>query len=360
MILVINPGSSSLNYKLFDQELNVVESKNYSGIGKKIKTHAKAVDLMFSDISKYQKEILKVGYRIVHGGDEVSGPLPVTLPTMQIIQKYFDLAPHHNPAAYDVIHSSIEKFIFSQHFAVFDTAYFVNLPDRTKFYPIDKNIAAEFGIKRFGFHGISHEYISSVVDPSQNKKVISLHLGAGCSLAAIDCGKPIDTSMGFTPFEGVPMRTRSGDIDPSIVIFLSEKIGIKKTKEMLESHCGLAGITGTLGSMLSVLYLAGEKIEDDSYIPGEDQLEKNCTKEEAELALDIYCYRIKKYIGAYAAALGGVDVIAFSGRIGFGSSVIREKVLSGLDFLNFKTEIVDPDEELAIAQKLGSGLLQDN
>lgn len=121
---------------------------------------------------------------------------------------------------------------------------------------------------------------------------------------------------------------------------------------MLENYSGLAGLTGTSGSMLSVLHIAGEKTEDDSYIPGEDALERNCTKEEAQLALDIYCYRIKKYIGAYTAVLGGVDVVAFSGRIGFGSSVIRDKILDGLSYLDFKTEIVNPDEELAIAQKL--------
>ncbi|MFA5158354.1 MAG: hypothetical protein WC451_04200 [Patescibacteria group bacterium] len=356
MILVVNPGSSSLKFKLFDQDLNIIESKNFAGIGQKIKTHAKAVDLMFDDISKYQSEIEKIGYRVVHGGDEVSAPLPVTLPTMKIIEKYAALAPHHNPAAYDVIHRAIEKVAFAQHFAVFDTAFFINLPKRTKVYPIDKLLADEFGIKRFGFHGISHEYVSNKVDAEKTKKVISIHLGAGCSLAAIDKGIPIDTSMGFTPLEGVPMRSRSGDLDPSIVLFLVEEIGLKKTRDVIENHCGLAGLTGTSGSMLSILHLADEKVEDNDYVPGLDKSEKNCSKEDAKLAIEVFCYRIKKYIGAYAASLGGVDVVAFTGQIGSGSSVIRKKILENLDYLNFETEVIEADEELAIAQKLSAGL----
>jgi acetate kinase len=131
---------------------------------------------------------------------------------------------------------------------------------------------------------------------------------------------------------------------------------LKKTRDVIENHCGLAGLTGTSGSMLSILHLADEKVEDNDYVPGLDKSEKNCSKEDAKLAIEVFCYRIKKYIGAYAASLGGVDVVAFTGQIGSGSSVIRKKILENLDYLNFETEVIEADEELAIAQKLSAGL----
>lgn len=363
MILVVNPGSLSLKYKVFNSDLEEVKSGSFSDIGGsafgrggKIRDHVSALNLMTKEIGSTLNEIEKIGYRVVHGGNEVNEVMPVTLPTMKIIEKYAPLAPHHNPPADKVIRALIEKIPMAGHFIVFDTAFFKNLPQITKIYPIDKNIAEELNIRRFGFHGISHEFAMEEVDPDHKKKIVSIHLGAGCSLAAINCGKPIDTSMGFTPAEGIPMQTRSGDLDPEIVLHIAEKIGVKKTRELVENNSGLAGLSNTSGSMLTLLTLADEKVENRDFHISLDPTAKNALREDAQLAIEIYCYRIKKYLGSYIAALGGVDIVAFTGEIGYGSSVIRGKILAGLNFLDFRVEIVKPDEELAIAKKLNQRL----
>jgi len=361
MILVVNPGSSSLKYKLFDSDLQEVRSGSFSAIGRpasgweiggKIRDHLGALNLMLKEIGKSRDEIEKIGYRVVHGGDEADEIMPVILPTMKIIEKFAPLAPHHNPPAEKVIRALIEKIPMAQHFVVFDTAFFKDLPLVAKTYPIDKKVAEELNIRRFGFHGISHQFAVNEVDPERRKKVITIHLGAGCSLAAINAGKPIDTSMGFTPAEGVPMQTRSGDLDPEIVIHIAEKIGFKRTRDLIENNSGLAGLTNTSGAMLTLLALAGEKVEDQNFHLSLDKTAKNALKEDAELAIKIFCYRVKKYLGAYIAALGGVDIVVFTGEIGYGSSVIRNKILSGLKSLDFQVKTVKPDEELAIAKKL--------
>lgn len=330
MILVINPGSSSLKYKLLDLELSEVKSGKFSaGNGK----NDKALSEILKDIGASSNEITKVGYRVVHGGDEADEIMPVTLPVMQIIEKYSELAPHHNPAAVVAIRSLIEKLPQAQHFAAFDTAFFKDLPVVAKTYAIDRAVADEYNIRRFGFHGISHSWMLEQVDSVGEKKIITIHLGAGASAAAIDGGKPIDTSMGFTPIEGLPMQTRSGDIDPEIVLFLADKIGNKKTRDMIENNSGLAGISGTSGDILELLE------RDD---------------EMSKLAIEVFCYHARKYIGAYTAALGGVDIVVFSGEIGFGSALIRNKITKDLDYLDFETKYIKPDEELAIAKKLSS------
>jgi len=330
MILVINPGSSSIKYKLFDDQLEEIKSEKFSFSGDRMD---KVIDKIVSQLSGHNDDIVKAGYRIVHGGDEAEDIMPVTLPTMKIIEKFAPLAPHHNPPAIEAIRGLIEKLPLTQHFAAFDTAFFKNLPAVSKTYPIDQKIASEYSIRRYGFHGISHGWMLEKIDPEHQKKIISIHLGAGSSISAIDNGKPIDTSMGFTPMEGLPMQFRSGDIDPEIVLFLSEKIGGKKTRDMIENHSGLSGISGTSGDMLELLERSDEM---------------------SKLAIEVLCYRTKKYIGAYAAALGGVDCVVFSGEIGFGSALIRKKITSGLDYLDFETAIIKPDEELAIAKKIVS------
>lgn len=352
MILVVNTGSSSLKFTLFDLDFNIIQSESYNNIGQKLKKYSRSTNLLLSEIKNQRENIEKVGYRVVHGGDEADEVMAVTLKTMNIIEKFAYLAPHHNPQAKIVIKLLIEAIPFAQHFAVFDTAFFKDLPPESKIYPIDKNITEELDIKRFGFHGISHEWALNQVDALHKKKVITVHLGAGSSLAAIDKGKPIDTSMGFTPIEGVPMQTRSGDIDPEIAFLLSEKYGIKVAKKIIEENSGLAGLSGTSGNMLTLLTVAGEKVEDKNFHISLDVSAKNTTKEDAQLALNIFCYRLKKYIGAYIAALGGLDILAFTGEIGYHSTVIREKILSGIDFCKFDVKVIKPDEELAIAKKL--------
>ena len=359
MILAVNSGSTSLKYKVFDQDLKEIRSGSFPGlacrqvnIGQHLHNHTQAVNAMLNELSQQKDEITKVGYRVVHGGDEVEEVMPITLPVMKIIEKYSPLAPHHNPPAEKVIRTLIEKIPYAQHFVVFDTAFFRNLPSRAKIYPINKTIAEELNIKRYGFHGISHEWAASEVDPKNCKKVVTIHLGAGSSLAAIDCGKPLDTSMGFTPMEGVPMQTRSGDLDPEIVLYLVDKYGNHHAREIIEDKSGLAGLSNTSGEMLTLLLLAGEKVEDDDFRLSLDKTTRNVSKENAQMAIEIYCYRIKKYLGAYIATLGGIDLVAFTGEIGYGSGVIRNKILSGLKFLDFQVKTIKPNEELAIAKKL--------
>jgi len=352
MILVINPGSSSLKIKIFDNNFNVVKSIDFDYLTEYGRKRESAAGEIVREVAEEQKKIEKIGYRVVHGGDEAEEIMPITLPVMNIIKKFSPLAPFHNPEVEKIIRVLIEKIPFAQHFAVFDTAFFRNLPNVSKIYPLNQQIADELGIKRYGFHGISHQWTVNQVDSDHSKKMITIHLGAGSSLAAINRGKPIDTSMGFTPVGGVAMQNRSGDLDPEIIFALINHLGQKKAKEMIEFHSGMAGMTNSSGNMLTLLAVAGEKVEDKEYHLGMDKMAKNFTKEEAALAIELFCYRVKKCLGAYIAALGGVDIVAFSGEIGFGSSVIRNKILSGLKFLNFQVEVVKPDEELAIAKKL--------
>jgi len=352
MFLIVNNGSSSLKYKLFADNFEVIASKKISGIGDKVKNFDQATNMMLSDVLAYKNTITKVGYRIVYGGSEADEIMPVTLPTIQIIDKYAPLAPLHNPSAVKVIKNLIEKLPFAQHFAAFDSAFFRKLPEVAKICPINQEIASKHNIMNYGFHGISHQFVAGEVDPEKNLKIVSIHLGAGSSLAAIQNGDPIDTSMGFTPTGGIPMQNRSGDLDPEVVLFLVEKYGLKQARNIIQNESGLAGISGTSGSMLTLLILAGEKVEDLTFQINSDKTAFRASKEDAHLAIEVFCYRIKKYIGSYIAAMGGVDIIAFSGEIGSGSEVIRKKILSGLDFFDYKLNIVKPDEELAIAKKL--------
>ncbi len=347
MYLIINPGSSSLKYKLFDKELKEVKSKSFSHIPGKIRSHEAAVDLIMKEIFAEKNQIIKIAFRVVHGGDKVLEIEPVTLPLIKTIESFSQFAPSHNPQALRVIRKVLNIIPIAEHFVAFDNAFFVDLPEVSKIYPIDFRLSEELEIRRYGFHGISHQFMMEEVDPLKEKKIITIHLGAGCSISAINCGKPIDTSMGFTPLEGLVMQTRSGDLDPGLVLFLVEKLGLRQAKELIENNSGLAGLTDSSGDMLSILKNAGEEITGEiSY-----QLEK-IHPDLAKQAIEIFCQKVKKYIGAYVAELGGVDEVIFSGEIGFGSEVIRKKITSGLSFLDFKIKTIKPDEELAIAKKL--------
>jgi acetate kinase len=330
MILILNTGSSSLKYKLFDNDYSEVASGNFKI---ESKNYSKPINKIIEQTHGQIEQIKIIGHRVVHGGNDADEIMPIDLNTMKIIEKYSALAPLHNPPAVEVIKISIEKFPRATSFAAFDTAYFKNLPEFAQIYPIDRQIAEKYSIARYGFHGFSHQAMAQEFDPDNNKKIVTMHLGAGCSASAIFSGKPIDTSMGFTPVEGLPMQTRSGDIDPEIVIYLAEKIGIKRTKNLIEYNSGLAGISGKSGDMLELLD------SGDEY---------------SKLAIEIFCYKAKKYLGAYIAALGGLDCIIFSGEIGYGSEYIRKKITSGLNFLNFKIEKLKPNEELTIAKKIGN------
>ncbi len=356
MILVINPGSSSIKYKLFD----VKSSKLYfakSGEKDKLTFNKscfeKALNELVAEIDNYHSYINYIGYRVVHSGGKLVDGVSASAELVKSITKYEELAPLHNPAAILCLNYLKSLFFQSKHLCYFDTSFFNDLPAIQSTYPLPQKIINQYSIKRFGFHGISHQYAYHLVKSKKSEKVITIHLGAGCSVAAIWHGKPVATSMGFTPLEGVMMQSRGGDIDPGLVLFLVEKIGLASTKEILNYQSGLAGIMATDGRMLDILYLAGEKIEDENYLPPKDLYRNKQNYKLAQFALESYCDSVRKYIGAYAALMTGVDRIIFTGKIGAGSSIVRKKIIKGLEFLKIKNiNVVPSDEELAIAQKI--------
>lgn len=352
MILVINPGSSSLKYKLFDASADALIADDDIVIdGMNVKNHSDASDKMLEKIGSNIDSVKKIGIRVVHGGPKYNKPTIINEDVVSEIEKYSKFAPIHNPLSLEIIDLLNKKNLENVSiFAVFDTGYFTTMPEENYSYALP-DLEDEIRIRRYGFHGISHEYVQSIADEENQKKVISLHLGAGCSISAINCGQVVKTSMGMTPMEGLIMQTRSGDLDPGIMIFLAEKFGIKEAYELINKKSGLAGLTKTDGAMLSVLYAAGEEITGANFKPDFEVDEE--MKQRAKLALGMYVNKIKEYIGAYSALMNGVDVIAFTGNIGYNSPVIRNKVIANMDYLGeIEVKTVKPDEELAIAKEV--------
>lgn len=296
MILVLNCGSQTIKYKLF---------------GKKLKLKKEGKTESFRFLKDVEENIDLVGHRVVHGGSEFVKPTVITKKVLKKLKKYNKLAPLHNPYNLLGIKKSQRAFPKARHIAVFDTEFYKTLKEKVYTYPIPGNF------RKYGFHGISHEYASK----KEKGKVISIHLGGGSSITAIKGGKPVDTSMGYTPLEGLMMMTRSGDIDPGIVV----------GKNILNKESGIKAICGET-DMRKVLKRKDKK---------------------AKLALNMYVYRIQKYIGAYYAILGGCDILVFTGAIGAGSAKIRKMIIKNLSILNkTKTKVVKPDEELSIAKKI--------
>ena len=352
MILSVNPGSSSLKFKLFRHDLVPTKEGSFD-IGKNnIKTHRDAVNEMLKKISASElADIKQICVRIVHGGDLFLGPCLVSSENLPKIEKYNDLAPLHNPSAVEVIKILHNKLSKNKLYCIFDTSFFALLPEVGSTYALPYKICEKEKIRRYGFHGISHQYVLGKVDPGHKNRLISIHLGAGCSVAAIDRGRPIDTSMGFTPTEGLVMLTRSGDLDPGLVLYMVKQFGYERAKEIIEKKSGLLGISGMKGGFLDLIVAAGEKVNDKNYLPDNTFSAENTLR--AKLALKVFVSKIKKYIGAYAALMGGVDIIAFTGKVGFNSKYLRDASLQGLKFLDVKMiDLVAPDEELAMAKEI--------
>lgn len=348
MILSINPGSSSIKYKLFDaSNKKIVSSGDFycerDGV-------SGAIVNIFSDISAYIDDIKKIAVRVVHGGERYSQPVVATKEVLNDLSQISHLAPLHNPIAIETIEQLQGKFKCPV-WAVFDTAFFSEMPMESVTYALPLSLAKQYGIRKYGFHGISHRYVSKLVDKESNKKIISIHLGAGCSISGIVNGKPIITSMGMTPDEGLVMRSRSGDLDPGIVLYLAKELGVQKAKDIIENESGLLGLTEITGDMWDVLYLAGAKLENSNETHKVEITEEG--RKKAESALKIYCNRVKHYIGAYSALIGGVDKIVFTGKIGFASSYLRDRILESTKFLAYEEVLnIEPNEELAIAQEI--------
>jgi acetate kinase len=358
-ILVLNSGSSSLKFKLFTDKLKKLKSEKIDRIGNsEVKNHQEALKIIVKKIGDEFKNISSIGHRVVHGGDKFGEIEEINHETLTGIQELSSLAPLHNPPALEVI-LALEKYRIKQ-YACFDTAFFKELPVEAKYYPLPYEYYQKKKIKKYGFHGISHKFSAQEAAKSLNKplkeiNLITVHLGAGSSITAIEKGKPIETSMGFTPNEGLMMMTRSGGIDPSIILFMLKEMNLSpdKIENILEKQSGLFGISGVSDDMKDILFVAGIKVEDKDYVmPANIKCDREHIKR-SELALKMFCRTIKKYIGGYLALLGKADALVFTGEIGFGSSILRERIAK--DF-GIKIIAIRPDEEYAIAE-LVQGIL---
>jgi len=355
-VLVLNCGSSSVKFQLIETSLKMIEEdkdiKLASGIVDKIgmtssvikydaqgqdsikKTatileHKVAIEQVLAlltdrevGVIEDKKEIDAVGHRIVHGGEKFSESAIITSEVLKGIDDCIDYAPLHNP--HNIRGYKVSKQLLPDipHVAVFDTAFHQTIPPYAYIYGLPYTLYKKYGIRRYGFHGTSHRYVSWRVPKllgvgQEDRKIITIHLGNGCSMAAVKYGESVDTSMGFTPLEGLIMGTRCGDIDPAIIltIMAKEELSLHEANTLMNKHSGLIGISGVSNDMREII----------------DEMEKG--NEKAKLALDIFCYRIKKYIGSYAAAMGGVDDIVFTGGIGENAIIVREKSCEGLEFM---------------------------
>jgi acetate kinase len=345
-IIAINAGSSSLKFQLFDMPSEKVLTKGLVeriGIGDSVFTisvngenqtevsditdHGVAVKILLSkltDLGIIQSldEIQGIGHRVVHGGEIFNDSAIITEETLKQIEDLAELAPLHNPANLVGIKAFQEVLPKVPAVAVFDTAFHQTMPEQSFLYSLPYEYYEKFGIRKYGFHGTSHKYVSEraaeiLGRPIEHLRLISCHLGNGASIAAIEGGKSIDTSMGFTPLAGVAMGTRSGNIDPALIPFIMDKTG-KSADEVLDILNKKSGILGLSG--------ISSDLRDNI------QAEKE-GNERAKMALEVFASRIHKYIGSYAARMSGVDAIIFTAGIGENSIEIRERVLKGLEFM---------------------------
>jgi len=337
MILILNCGSQSIKWKLFKENLKPEKSGHREIFHKN--NYPSVLREELSKIKKTGEKIDAVGHRVVHGGEKFRKPASITGELLKRIGEFNRFAPLHNPFNLLGIKTAMSIFPSTPQIAVFDTEFFINLPEKTKIYPLPENLRNKYGFIRFGFHGISHEYAAKeaakiIKKPFNKLRIITCHLGGGSSIAAIKGGKAIDVSMGFTPLEGMTMMTRAGSIDPGIILELAKDFSSLKLGQILNFESGLKGICG-MSDMLAVL----------------DAIKKKNKK--AKLALDIFAYSIQKYIGAYFGILGGCDLLIFTGAVGAGSSKIRRMICKNLTILkNTRVLSIKTDEELAIAQKI--------
>ncbi|WLR50217.1 acetate kinase [Bacillus tianshenii] len=345
-VLAINAGSSSLKFQLFDMPSETVLTKglveriglqdaifSISVDGEKheivtdIGDHSVAVKLLLEkllahNIIKSFDEIDGVGHRVVHGGEEFNHSVLITEEVEKKIDELSELAPLHNPANLVGVRSFKEILPNVPHVAVFDTAFHQTMPENSYLYSLPYEYYKDYGIRKYGFHGTSHKYVSQraaeiLGRPVEQLRLLSCHLGNGASIAAIDGGRSIDTSMGFTPLAGVTMGTRSGNIDPALIPFIMEKTGKSAAEviDILNKKSGMLAVSGFSSDLRDIESKAAQG------------------NERAQLALEVFANRIHKYIGSYAARMSGVDAIIFTAGVGENSDVVRARVLKGLEFM---------------------------
>lgn len=353
-ILVLNCGSSSIKYALYDMDSKTVmtsggaERVGLDGAFVKVKLangekkkvmhdipeHTEGVKFIFSlltdpeiGVIKDLKEIDAVGHRMVHGGEKFNKSVLLTEEVLKVFEECTDLAPLHNPANLKGVRAVQELMPGLPQVGVFDTAFHQTMPKEAYMYAVPYELYEKYGVRRYGFHGTSHRYVSQRVCEflgvkPEGKKIITCHIGNGASIAAVKDGKCIDTSMGLTPLEGLMMGTRSGDIDGGAITFIQKKLGLDADgmSNLLNKKSGMLGITGISSDMREI---------DAACEEG---------NERAKLAIEMYNYRIRKYIGAYAAAMDGCDIIVFTAGVGENQASMREKVCEGLSFMGVKID----------------------
>ena len=354
-ILVVNSGSSSMKYQLIDPDegqavtVGLIERIGVTGAepgrathrqdGEKfeftgeIPDHAAAIEVMKDLFDRAGRPIASsglagVGHRVVHGGSRFGDPMLIDAAVLVAIKELSVLAPLHNPANAIGIEQAMLAFPDVPQVAVFDTAFFRDLPPAAATYAIDRAVAQRYQVRRYGFHGTSHQYVAGQVAQALGRDLadlrqIVLHLGNGASVSAVDGGRAVETSMGLTPLEGLVMGTRSGDLDPGIVFHLHRTAGlsIDEIDSLLNRRSGMLGLSGVSDFRdLDALIDAGDA--------------------DAALALDVYCHRVRKYIGAYLAVLGGADVVTFTAGVGENAANVRATVLAGLEGLGL---VLDPE-----------------
>ncbi len=389
-ILVINTGSSSLKYQLIDMATESVVAKGLCdriGIDHSFLKHTKIgceavlierdlynhkvaiqevikalIDKKIGVISD-MSEIMAVGHRVVHGGEKFHASVLIDNEVMKAIEDCIELAPLHNPPNITGIEACKQIMPNTPMIAVFDTAFHQTMPKHAYLYALPYDMYEKYGVRKYGFHGTSHKYVAEraavMLDkPLDELNLVSCHLGNGASVCAIKNGKSVDTSMGFTPLAGLAMGTRSGTIDPSVIWYLmeKEKMSVVEINDYLNKKSGVLGISGISSDFRDIMSAAAEG------------------NERAKLALDIFCYRVKKYIGEYAAIVDGIDAVIFTAGIGENNGVVRKEILTGLDFMGIdvdweknkvsgvetdvstpnakvRTLVIPTNEELAIARE---------
>ncbi len=353
-ILVLNCGSSSVKYQLIDADAPktlarggverigmsgaTLSNVRYDGdeikIAGEIVDHIVAIEYILAvllsknhGVIQDRSEIHAIGHRVVHGGETFTGSVLITDDVIKLIRQNFEIAPLHNPHNLRGINACQVNLPGTPQVGVFDTAFHQQMPKKAFLYGLPYSLYSQYRIRRYGFHGMSHRYVSGraaqlLRKPVQELRLVTCHLGNGCSMAAVERGVSIDTTMGFTPLEGLLMGTRSGDLDPSVILYIMGKEGISlaEANTLLNKHSGLQGISGVSSDMREILAEMGNG------------------DRKARYAFDVFCYRVKKYIGAYAAAMGGLDAVVFTGGIGENSPDVRRECCTGLEFLGIEVD----------------------
>jgi acetate kinase len=367
-VFILNAGSSSLKYQLMNPVTKEVLAsglcerigidgvlKHEFGDDKKLKlevsmpTHKEAIELVLKTLTEGEGKVINsiddidaIGHRAVHGGEEFSGSVMVTNRVIEKMKELIPLAPLHNPANIMGMEICQELMPGKPNVAVFDTAFHQTMPDYAYMYPLPYEQYEKHKVRKYGFHGTSHFFVSNearnMLDKKHNTRIIVCHLGNGSSVSAVFNGKCIDTSMGLTPVQGLMMGTRCGDIGAGALQYMMEKEGltIKETLDILNKKSGILGISGKSSDLREVL--EGREAGDDR----------------CRLAVDMIAYIIKKYVGSYAAALDGVDALCFTGGIGENAALIREKVCAGLDYMGLNIDPVKNNKRCSLARDIST------